>query len=50
MSFQDCLMWAFEETDHFARTVAIIAERVMENLRRQLDCCALDVYRIVGLE
>jgi uroporphyrinogen-III decarboxylase len=50
MSFQDYLMWAFEDTDHFARTVAIIAERVMENLRRQLDCCVLDLYRIVGPE
>jgi hypothetical protein len=50
MSFQDYLMWAFEETDHFARTVASIAERVMENLRRQLDCCVLDLYRIVGPE
>lgn len=50
MSFQDYLMWAFEETDHFARTVAIVAERVMENLRRQLDCCVLDLYRIVGPE
>ena len=27
-----------------------IAERVMENLRRQLDCCVLDLYRIVGPE
>lgn len=50
MSFQDYLMWAFEETDHFARTVEIVAERVMENLRRQLDCCVLDFYRIVGPE
>ena len=50
MSFQDYMMWAFEETDHFARTVAIVAERVMENLRRQLDCCVLDFYRIVGPE
>ena len=50
MSFQDYLMWAFEETDHFGRTVTIIAERVMENLRRQLDCCVLDLYRIVGPE
>ena len=50
MSFQDYLMWAFEETDHFARTVEIIADRVMENLRRQLDCCVLDFYRIVGPE
>ncbi len=50
MSFQDCLMWAFEDTAHFARTVATVAERVMENLRRQLDCCVLDIYRIVGPE
>lgn len=50
MSFQDFLMWAFEHTEHFARTVAIVAERVMENLRRQLDCCVLDCYRIVGPE
>jgi len=50
MSFQEYMMWVFEETDHFARTVAIIAERVIENLRRQLDCCVLDVYRIVGPE
>lgn len=50
MSFQDCLLWAFEESNHFARTVEIVAERVMENLRRQLDCCVLDLYRIVGPE
>lgn len=50
MSFQDYLLWAFGETEHFARTVDILAERVFENLRRQLDCCVLDVYRIVGPE
>jgi uroporphyrinogen-III decarboxylase len=50
MSFQEYMMWAFEETDHFARTVAVIAGRVMENLRSQLDCCVLDLYRIVGPE
>ena len=50
MSFQDFLLWAFEETDHFMRTVAVIAERVMENLRCQLDCCVVDLYRIVGPE
>jgi uroporphyrinogen-III decarboxylase len=50
MAFQDYMMWAFEETDHFARTVDIVAERVMENLRRQLECCVLDLYRIVGPE
>jgi uroporphyrinogen-III decarboxylase len=50
MSFQDYLLWASQETDHFARTVAILAGRVHENLRRQLDCCVLDLYRIVGPE
>ena len=50
MSFQDFLMWAFEATDHFARTVDLLAERVLENLRRQLDCCVVDCYRIVGPE
>lgn len=50
MSFQDCLMWVHEHTEHFARVVEILAERVMENLRRQLDCCVVDLYRIVGPE
>jgi uroporphyrinogen-III decarboxylase len=50
MSFQDFLMWAFEDTEHFARTVATISERVMENLRWQLDACVVDLYRIVGPE
>ena len=50
MSFQDYMMWVFQETEHFARAVAIVAERVLENLRRQLDCCVLDLYRIVGPE
>ena len=50
MSFQDYLMWASLETTHFARTVDILAGRVMENLRRQLDCCVVDAYRIVGPE
>lgn len=50
MSFQDFLLWTFEHEDHFARTVDILSERVLENLRRQLDCCVLDCYRIVGPE
>jgi len=50
MSFQDFVMWAFTETDHFARTVEIVSERVMENLGRQLDTCVVDLYRIVGPE
>lgn len=50
MSFEDFLLWVFDETEHFARTVEIVSERVMENLRRQLDCCVVDLYRIVGPE
>ncbi|MCL5098815.1 MAG: uroporphyrinogen decarboxylase family protein [Candidatus Omnitrophica bacterium] len=50
MSFQDFLVWAFEETEHYARTVETVAERVMENLRRQLACCPVDLYRICGPE
>ena len=50
MSFQDCLLWVFKETEHFARAVDVVAERVIENLRRQLDCCVVDLYRIVGPE
>jgi uroporphyrinogen-III decarboxylase len=50
MSFQDFILWAFEEPEHFARTVEVVGERVMENLRRQLDCCVLDSYRICGPE
>jgi len=50
MSFESYLLWVFEETSHYARTVEIVAERVMENLRRQLRCCTVDVYRICGPE
>jgi uroporphyrinogen-III decarboxylase len=50
MSFEDFLLWIFEHTDHFARTVEIVAERVMENLRRQLKVCPVDLYRICGPE
>ncbi len=50
MSFQDYLLWIFEDTEHFARVVEITAERVMENLRRQLRCCVVDAYRICGPE
>jgi hypothetical protein len=50
MSFEDFLLWAHEETEHFARTVEVVAERALENLRRQLDCCVVDSYRICGPE
>jgi uroporphyrinogen-III decarboxylase len=50
MTFQDFLGWAFEETEHFERTVETLAVRVLENLRRQLDTCVVDAYRICGPE
>ncbi|MCY2952093.1 MAG: hypothetical protein NTU53_08960 [Planctomycetota bacterium] len=50
MSFEEFTVWAFEHPEHFARTTAILAERIMENLRRQLDACGVDLYRIVGPE
>ncbi len=50
MSFEDFLLWASQETKHFARAVEIVAERVMENLRRQLACVVVDIYRICGPE
>ena len=50
MSYQDYMMWAFEQTEHFARTVDAVAERVMDDLHRQLGVCTVDLYRICGPE
>jgi len=50
MKFEDYMLWVFEETEHFARATAVLAERVMENLRRELDVCVADLYRICGPE
>jgi uroporphyrinogen-III decarboxylase len=50
MSFEDYLVWAKTETEHFARTVAAMHERNMENLRRMLEVNVLDLYRICGPE
>jgi len=50
MSFGDYVVWAKTETDHFARTVAAMHERVMENLRRLLAVNVVDLYRICGPE
>lgn len=50
MKFEDYLLWAFEETEHYARAVEVLAERVMENLRRELAVCVADLYRICGPE
>jgi hypothetical protein len=50
MGFEDYTMWALAETEHFARAVAVMHERGMENLRRMLDAGVTDLYRIVGPE
>jgi len=50
MEFGDYTVWAMTETEHFAKTVAIIHERCMENLRRMLDLHIVDLYRICGPE
>jgi hypothetical protein len=50
MSFQDFTLWAYADTEHFGRAVEIVAERVMENLERELATCVVDMYRIVGPE
>jgi len=49
MAFGEYTIWAMTETEHFARTVAALHERVMENLRRMLDT-PVDLYRIAGPE
>ena len=50
MEFGAYTVWALSETDHFARTVAIMHERCMENLRRNLATNVSDLYRICGPE
>jgi hypothetical protein len=50
MEFGEYTIWAMTETEHFAETVTILHERAMENLRRMLDICVVDLYRICGPE
>ena len=50
MSMADYLIWAATETEHFARTVAILHERNQENVRRMLSANVVDLYRICGPE
>jgi len=50
MSFGNYTVWARTETEHFARIVAAMHERVMENLRRMLEVNMVDLYRICGPE
>jgi hypothetical protein len=50
MRFEDVLVWAYSEPEHFRRTLCRIHERSMENLRRRLDGGVVDLYRIAGAE
>jgi len=50
MEFGQYTVWALVETDHFARTVGILHERCMENLRRNRAVNVSDLYRICGPE
>jgi len=50
MEFSESLLWVMTETDHFAKAVDILHERIMENLRRELDVVVCDLYRICGPE
>lgn len=50
MDFADAMVWAMTEERHFAKTIADLHLRTMENLRRMLDTGVVDLYRIVGSE
>ena len=50
MSFEDFTVWCYQHTEHFARCVDVVAERVIENLSRELTACTVDLYRVVGPE
>jgi uroporphyrinogen-III decarboxylase len=50
MTFEDYLIWVHDDPEHFARTVDIVSDRIMENLRRHLRACLVDLYRICGPE
>jgi hypothetical protein len=50
MEFGQYTVWARTETEHFARTIAAMHERCMENLRRMLEVNVVDLYRICGPE
>lgn len=50
MEFGQYTVWALSETEHFARTVEVLHERCMENLRRNLSVNVSDLYRVCGPE
>ena len=50
MEFGEYTIWAMTETEHFARTIEVLHERLMENLKNMLDAQVVDLYRIYGPE
>ena len=50
MEFGTYTIWAMTETEHFASTVTILHERLMENLKNMLETQVVDLYRIYGPE
>jgi len=50
MEFGQYTVWALTETDHFARTIDALHERILENLRQTLEVNVADLYRICGPE
>lgn len=50
MEFGEFTVWALTETEHFAKIIEILHERVMENLRQMLNRQVVDLYRIYGPE
>jgi len=50
MEFGEYTIWAMTETEHFVRTIEVLHERLMENLKNMLDAQVVDLYRIYGPE
>jgi uroporphyrinogen-III decarboxylase len=50
MEFGDFTVWATTEPEHFERTLRILHERNLENVRRMLQDEVVDLYRICGPE
>ena len=50
MRFEDALVWAMTETEHFTKTIEEMHRRNMINLENMLKTRMVDLYRICGPE
>ncbi len=50
MEFGEYTVWAMTETEHFEKTVKIMHERNIQNLKNMLEVNVADIYRICGPE